>query len=909
MNFASLFGNIDPKSTPIVTPKPKPKKTKKASSKKSEVFPNGRIDNLLKSLTDKKEEKKDTPPPDKPKPVINTVATNETKVVIKQQDVKVEEKKKEEIVKKDETTDSIDLLFKTLKASKKEYSDKFQEIKQTLNKESEEGSSLLIYQRYEPKSWEEFVGNNQVISDIRTWFDEVHKNPRYWPRALVIEGPEGVGKSLIPTLLAKEYNYEKIYISYASFILDEPKKKKSKETKIESIDGSNTGKKADDNKLKQIFLQIRSNSNNKLLVLDDADQIFDSPANSLSYLFDSRKATANITGGIAGWWGDIQNELPSAPPPMILIFTNVYKTKITWLQNMQKEYKESLRSNKRAPKTLTSNLTKKVLKANFATLEKVKEYEIIKNLNRIGKASQLYYSQNDPECSMIAKDCFGDVRKSVILLQEANWNFDSSIENIRKAKRKPLQTTSSELVIGSGKNEKRITLTKNNSSFTEQEESTNKTISDLKKVNSVFSFWPLLVNLQPIVLTDNNHRLSHSHVPRMNDIIDEWGAQDPLLSDFIEGKYLYYFSNFEQMRTPITPNMRELYRQTHLDTTYMSPKPINFDYSKLKDLKIKRKYKNDLESHLKALPIVEKQLYSLATIFQYFEGVSFADSIDSQLNRARWESDTVQTKITFEKTKPLLLLKNTFPNELSRIDWKLEIEPFRKNKGFQETSVKSSMIHPIYLGFDETSIIEHSEALLLKIWFDWNNSTVLNLEETKSSINYNVKSILRCRKSFLDCKPTKARGKDYFETLEGIKENYLKAKKAVKPQNEELENYRDDYCWSLLTFGFGFICISSLISSTNKKSSLKDIAEKLKKGTDQSPSISFRLEMFEKVLKVFGVYLFPKVSFTQQLTEVSARIESNILSKISTPQKKRKTNQGISLLLSLESDPINLEES
>ena len=67
----------------------------------------------------------------------------------------------------------------------------------------------MFIDKYEPKNLDEFVGNKTAVEKARKW---IHTFKNQKKKALWIEGPNGVGKTLLAKLLAKEMNYNLITI-------------------------------------------------------------------------------------------------------------------------------------------------------------------------------------------------------------------------------------------------------------------------------------------------------------------------------------------------------------------------------------------------------------------------------------------------------------------------------------------------------------------------------------------------------------------------------------------------------------------------------------------------------------------------------------------------------------------------
>ncbi len=64
-------------------------------------------------------------------------------------------------------------------------------------------------EKYKPKNLEDFVGNRLAVTKIEKWFSKFKEQKK---KALFIEGPNGVGKTLLVELLAKKLNYNVIVI-------------------------------------------------------------------------------------------------------------------------------------------------------------------------------------------------------------------------------------------------------------------------------------------------------------------------------------------------------------------------------------------------------------------------------------------------------------------------------------------------------------------------------------------------------------------------------------------------------------------------------------------------------------------------------------------------------------------------
>lgn len=917
----SLFGNLDPKKLKPVSSIPlanevKPKKprkskksespdgkpkTKKRKSKKDVSFSSQPIDAFLTKVS-KENNSVDKVPPDDSKKIIDLTKKEQT--TLQSSVTPIVTSLSEEIVQTS-NADSIQNIFRILKSSKRDPSAKIQDGVDEKNSSSPTtlpssslSSSLLIYQKYEPTDWNHFVGNNSAISKIRTWFGKVSKNPRYWPRALVIEGPVGVGKSLIPKLLAKDCGFERIHISCSSFW-------------TEDSSGKFPG---DEQKLSRIFTQVRSNCEKKILVLDDADEIFDSPATYLNYFFDSKKKNNDAAGVVSGWWADVQNEMVIPPPPMIIIFNDVYKSNIGWLRTMHKEYKDIKKERKYKKKKTGSEgskFTKKVLKAKFVTLEKVSEREISQNLKRITKTSDLYYSDN--EMGHIGRECFGDVRKSIIMLQEANWAF--AIE-----KSPPPQKVLSKLSNPKGTSSISIFQPENENNSLEKE-ITGKSVADVKKISSVFSFWTFLINLPTINLQNQKQEIVQTNLDRINDVIEEWGSSDNMLESLIEGKYLHFFSNFHLSKYPISPILKNFHEKTHSDDLSLvsvfqakrkNRNPDQQTSTKVNETNIQAKLLDYLKSH----PDQERRFYSLSAIYQYYEGVSFGDYISSQLYRSTWDVDLVETKVTFEKTRPLLLLKSVCLSGLNQVNWNDEVKPIQDSKSDywkNQEKVKSVMLHSSYLHLDDIEILGCSHALLLKIWYDWNHPILQGpdgfcflgepIDSEKNRFRYRV---MGCRKSFHDVELPERKLKRQLDLIHEIKEAFLKSKTKVKPKDQYLEAYRDDYCWFLLSCGYGAATINNILAywssgdfqkkksdqrsdafkednQDNDGSKIYEIAKLMKKGIDASPPIVYRLDQFEKSMNHFGVFIMQKVTFNIVLKDIQtsgSRIKRLDISKL-----------------------------
>ncbi len=59
----------------------------------------------------------------------------------------------------------------------------------------------MLLDKYKPKSLSEVIGQKSFIKKIEDWLDTRKKG-----EALLIYGPQGTGKALIPKLIAKERN-------------------------------------------------------------------------------------------------------------------------------------------------------------------------------------------------------------------------------------------------------------------------------------------------------------------------------------------------------------------------------------------------------------------------------------------------------------------------------------------------------------------------------------------------------------------------------------------------------------------------------------------------------------------------------------------------------------------------------
>jgi replication factor C large subunit len=82
----------------------------------------------------------------------------------------------------------------------------------------------MFLEKYEPKSFEDFIGNKSAILEISEWVKDFDKNKL----PLLIVGPTGSGKSLVPRIISNVQNWQINEISP-----DEQRDKESLERKME----------------------------------------------------------------------------------------------------------------------------------------------------------------------------------------------------------------------------------------------------------------------------------------------------------------------------------------------------------------------------------------------------------------------------------------------------------------------------------------------------------------------------------------------------------------------------------------------------------------------------------------------------------------------------------------------------
>ncbi|MEM5778196.1 MAG: replication factor C large subunit [Candidatus Aenigmatarchaeota archaeon] len=170
----------------------------------------------------------------------------------------------------------------------------------------------MLVEKYKPRSLREVLGQKEIILKIDEWLKKGYK------KALLIYGPSGTGKTLIPSLVAKERNMNLFEINAS----DERSAPSLKERLLPASKESSLFKK-------------------RLILIDDVDSF-----------------SQTDRGGIA----EIINIIKESNNPIILTANDAYNEKLKNLRN----YCELLRI-KKIPKNL---IEKKLLE--IATKEKIK---------------------------------------------------------------------------------------------------------------------------------------------------------------------------------------------------------------------------------------------------------------------------------------------------------------------------------------------------------------------------------------------------------------------------------------------------------------------------------------------------------------------------------------------------------
>jgi len=74
---------------------------------------------------------------------------------------------------------------------------------------------MLLIEKYKPQSIKEFIGNNEIVSFSLKWAEDWQKNMQRKP--LFFFGNTGTGKTLLATLIAKEFNWPLLELNASDF--------------------------------------------------------------------------------------------------------------------------------------------------------------------------------------------------------------------------------------------------------------------------------------------------------------------------------------------------------------------------------------------------------------------------------------------------------------------------------------------------------------------------------------------------------------------------------------------------------------------------------------------------------------------------------------------------------------------